>query len=134
MPWASRFTYNLFNSVYKRDRLAINRYQLQASNYELQQQETAISSSVRQADVSIKATEANLTQLPIQLESAQATYNQKVAQYKAGIISLIDITNASFVLYRSQTDLIETLTDWYLAQLDKAAYTGNLIQYLQTIK
>ena len=128
------FTYNLFNAIYKRDRLAINGYQLQASDYELRQQETAIKSSVRQADISLKATEANLAELPVQLESAQATYNQKVAQYKAGIISLIDITNASFVLYRSQTDLIETLTDWHLAQLDKAAYTGNLIQYLQTIK
>lgn len=128
------FTYNLFNTVYKKDKLAINRYQWQASDYELQQQEAAINSSVRQADISLKATAANLAELPIQLESAQATYNQKVAQYKAGIISLIDITNASFVLYRSQTDLIETLTDWYLAQLDKAAYTGNLVQYLQTIK
>ena len=127
-------TYNLFNPVYKKDKLSVNRFQAQASDFELQQQQAAINSSLHQADNALKTTEANLLELPVQLQSAQATYDQKVAQYKAGIISLIDITNASFVLYRSQTDMIEALTDWYLAQLQKAAYTGNLTQYIQTIK
>jgi len=38
------------------------------------------------------------------------------------------------VLYRSQTDYIETISDWYLSQLNKAALTGNLTQFIQTIK
>jgi len=128
------FTYNLFNGIYKKDKLAINRYQVQASDYELQQQKLALASSVRQADNALQTTRANLTELPVQLKSAGDTYNQKLAQYKAGIISLIDLTNASFVLYRSQADYIETLNDWYLAQLDKAAATGNLITFIQTLK
>jgi outer membrane protein TolC len=127
-------TYNLFNTIYKKDRLAVNNYQLEAGEYDLQQQQALITSSIRQAENNLATTEANLSELPVQLQAAQAAFNQKMAQYKAGIISLIDVTNASFVLYRSQTDLIETLTDWYLAQLDKAAYSGNLLQYIQTIK
>jgi len=128
------FTYNLFNGVYKKDKLAINNFQLMASDYDLQQQKLALASSAMQADNALQTTMANLTELPVQLQSATDTYQQKLAQYKAGLISLIDLTNASFVLYRSQTDYIETLNDWYLAQLDKAASTGNLIQFLQTIK
>lgn len=128
------FTYNLFNGIYKKDKLAINRYELQASDYELQQQKLALSSSVNQANNALQTTMANLTELPVQLQSAEDTYQQKLAQYKAGLISLIDLTNASFVLYRSQTDYIETLNDWYLAQLDKAASSGNLIPFIQTIK
>lgn len=127
------FTYNLFNGLFKKDRLAINRYQIQASNYELEQQKAALQSAVLQADNSLATTEANLREIPVQLHAAQDTYAQKLAQYKAGIISLIDLTNASFVLYRSQTDYIETLNDWYLAQLNKAASTGNLQQFIQTI-
>lgn len=127
-------TYNLFNSIYKKDKLAINRYQLEASDFELQQERLALNSSLTQADQSLKITEANLTELPIQLKSAEDTYHQKLAQYKAGIISLIDLTNASFVLYRSQTDYIETMTDWYVAQLQKYAASGNLNQFIQTIK
>jgi outer membrane protein TolC len=127
------FTYNLFNGLFKKDRLAVNRYQIQASDYELQQQKEALQSAVLQADNSLTTTESNLREIPVQLHAAQDTYGQKLAQYKAGIISLIDLTNASFVLYRSQTDYIETLNDWYLAQLNKAASTGNLQQFIQTI-
>ena len=128
------FTYNLFNGIYKKDKLAINRYQLQASDYDLQQQKLALTSSEKQADNALVTTMANLAELPVQLQAAQDTYQQKLAQYKAGIISLIDLTNASFVLYRSQTDYIETLNDWYLAQLDKAAATGKLTQFINTLK
>ena len=127
-------TYNLFNSIYKKDKLAINRFQLEASDFELQQEKLALNNSFAQADQSLKITEANLIELPIQLKSAEDTYQQKLAQYKAGIISLIDLTNASFVLYRSQTDYIETMTDWYVAQLQKYAAAGNLNQFIQTIK
>lgn len=128
------FTYNLFNSIYKKDKLTINGYLLQASEYELQQQKSALNSATLQADNTLRTTIANLTELPVQLHAAEDTYQQKLAQYKAGLISLIDLTNASFVLYRSQTDYIETLSDWYQAQLDKAASTGNLIQFIQTLK
>jgi outer membrane protein TolC len=127
-------TYNLFNGLYKKDKLNINNYELKASDYELQQQKLALTSASLQADDVLQSTQNNLSELPVQLESAQATYQQKMAQYKAGLISLIDLTNASFVLYRSQTDYIETMSDWYLAQLDKAAATGNLTQFIQTIK
>lgn len=128
------FTYNLFNGIYKKDKLAINRYQLQASDAELQLQKLALSSSERQADNALQTALNNLKELPVQLQAATATYQQKLAQYKAGIISLIDLTNASFVLYRSQTDYIETLNDWYQAQLNRAAASGNLTLFINTLK
>ncbi|MBS1513065.1 MAG: TolC family protein [Bacteroidetes bacterium] len=131
---AVAFTYNLFNGIYKKDKLAINRYLLQASDDDLQQQKLFITAADRQADAAMQTITNNLKELPVQLQSAQDTYNQKTAQYKAGIISLIDLTNAAFVLYRSQTDYIETVTDWYQAQLNKAAATNNLIPFIQTLK
>ncbi len=127
-------TYNLFNGLYKKDKLAINRFQSEAGNYDLEQQKLALALAAAQADRALQVNEASLTELPIQLQSAEATYRQKLAQYKAGIISLIDLTNASFVLYRSQTDYIQTISDWWLAQLDKAAANGYLNQFIQLIK
>lgn len=128
------FTYNLFNGLYKKDRLFTNRLGVEASEYELAQQRALLDLSAKQANNALLTTRNNLTELPVQLQSAQDTYLQKLAQYHAGIISVIDLTNASFVLYRSQTDYIETLSDWYLAQLDKAAATGNLYSFIQNIK
>ncbi len=128
------FTYNLFNGLYRKDRLAINRFDMEASDFELKQQVAAVNSASLQADNALLTTSTNLNELPVQLNSAKETYQQKLAQYRAGIISLIDLTNASFVLYRSQTDYIETMSDWYLAQLDKSVATGKLYQFIQTIK
>jgi outer membrane protein TolC len=127
-------TYDLFNGVHKRDKLAISRYQTQAINYALQQEELSLSNSSLQADNALQTAENNLKELPVQLKSASDVYDQKIAQYKAGLINLIDLTNASFVLYRSQTDYIETLSDWYLARLDKATATGTLDSFIQSIR
>jgi outer membrane protein TolC len=127
-------SYDLFNGVYKRDKLAVNSYQLKASDYALQQQKLALQSASLQADEAINTAEANLKELPNQTKSAMDVYLQKVAQYKAGLITLIDLTNASFVLYRSQTDFVQALNGWYKAKLFKAEATGNLDLFIQTIK
>jgi outer membrane protein TolC len=126
--------YDLFNGLHKKDRLEIIHFQQQAGIYQLQQQELALQSASNQADLAIQTAEANLRELPVQINAAKDTYNQKLSQYKAGIISLIDLTNAAFVLYRSQNDYTETLTDWYLAHLDKAYAVGGLDHFIQIIK
>ena len=82
----------------------------------------------------IHTAEKNLFEIPVQVKASQDGYNQKTAQYKAGIINLIDLTNASFVLYRAQSDYVQTLNDWLLANLDKAAATNNLDLFIQSIK
>ncbi len=127
-------TYDLFNGVHKKDKLAQSHFQTQASDYELQQQQLWLQNSVAQSDESIKVAEKNLAELPYQLQAASEAFEQKLAQYKAGIINLVDLTNASFVLYTSQTSYIETLNDWFVANLNRSAATGNLDSFIQTIK
>lgn len=127
-------SYDLFNGVHKRDELAVSKYNAQASDYALQQQRLALQNANAQANEAINTAYKNLQEIPIQIKSSGDTYNQKRAQYKAGIINLIDLTNASYVLYRSQTDYVRTLSDWLLANLDKAAATGNLDQFIQSVK
>lgn len=127
------FTYHLFNGMYRRSKLAINRFDTEASSYALEQERSSLQSANRQTETVLQTLQANLVEYPVQLKSALDTYHQKLAQYRAGLISLIDLTNASFVLYRSQTDYIEAISDWYLAQLNKAALSGTLNQFIQTL-
>jgi len=127
-------TYDLFNSLHKKDKLAVARYQTQASDEALQQEQLNLQNISNKADEGIKTAYSNLQEIPVQIKAAQDSYNQKTAQYKAGIINLIDLTNASYVLYRSQTDYVQTLSDWYLANIDKVAATGNLDTFIQSIK
>ena len=128
------FVYDLFNVVHQKDKLAISHYNTIASDYDLQQQRLSLINVGNQADEAIHTAVKNLLEIPVQISSSQDAYNQKTAQYKAGIITLIDLTNASFVLYRSQSDYVQTMSDWLLANLDKAAATGNLDLFIQSIK
>jgi len=127
-------SYDLFNGLHKKDKLAVVRYQTQASDKALQQQQLQLQNVASRADEALNTAFSNLKEIPIQVKAAQDSYNQKTAQYKAGIINLVDLTNASYVLYRSQTDYVQTLSDWFLANLDKTAATGNLYAFIQTIK
>ncbi len=128
------FSYDLFNGIFRKDQLRINGFQLQASEYDLQQQRLGVELASRKADYSLQTAFDNYHEIPVQLRSSEDTYRQKLAQYKAGLISLIDLTNASFVLYRAQVDYSETLTELLRAKLDKAAATGNLYSFIQSFK
>jgi len=126
--------YDLFNIVHRKDKERIARYNTLASDYGLQQQQLELQNVGNKADEGIRTATKNLVEVPIQIGSATDAFNQKTAQYKAGIINVVDLTNASFVLYRSQSDYVQTLSDWLLANLDRYSAAGNLDQFIQSIK
>jgi len=100
----------------------------------LQEQQQDLLNELQQENTNINTTDKNLKEMPIQLQAATDAYEQKLAQYNAGIINLLDLVNASYILYRAQTDYIVLLNGWYLSNLNKAAITGNLDQFIQAIK
>lgn len=127
-------SYDLFNNIRKKDKLTINNFQVQSIEKQLQQEQYYLKNNLMQANNAVATSENNLRELPNQVFAATSVLQQKLAQYKAGLINLIDLTNAAFVLYRSKTDYIETLSNWYTARLQKAAASGKLDEFIQTIK
>jgi outer membrane protein TolC len=127
-------TYNLFDLVHRRDKEAIARQETAASDYGLQQEQLELQNVGNKADQGILTAVKNLAELPIQIAAAQDAFNQKTAQYKAGIINLVDLTEASFVLYRAQSDYVSAISDWLSYNLDRAAAGGNLDLFIQTIQ
>jgi outer membrane protein TolC len=128
------FQYNLFNMVHRRDKAAIIHNELIASDYDLKQQQLSLQNVGNKAEEGIRTALQNLQEIPIQIRSAEDAYAQKTAQYRAGIINLVDLTNASFVLYRSQSAFVQTVSDWLLSNLDRSAADGNLDLFIQSIK
>jgi outer membrane protein TolC len=127
-------TYDLFNGVHRRDRMNVLSQQVNAAGYALRQQQLSLQNQETQAEESIRTARANLDELPAQLQAATDAYNQKLAQYKAGVINLVDLVTAAFELTQAQTGYIQTLNQWYTASLDKAAAAGNLDLFIQSIK
>jgi outer membrane protein TolC len=128
------FQYDLFNGLHRKDRLKSFGFERESSEQDLQQEVLNLSTANRQAENSLEIAEKNLVEMPVEYKAAFDTYNQKLAQYKAGLIALIDLTNAAFVLDRSQNDYVETKGNWYQARLAKAIATGNLAAYINSIR
>jgi outer membrane protein TolC len=126
--------YDLFNTVHRKDKELIAHNNALASEYGLQQQQLSLQNVGNKAEEGIRTASLNLIEIPIQVRSAQDAFNQKTAQYKAGIINLVDLTDATFVLYRAESDYVQTLSDWLLASLDKHSADGSLDQFIQSIK
>jgi outer membrane protein TolC len=127
-------TYNLFDLVHRRDKAAIARNETMASEYGLQQEQLDLLDVGNKAQQSILTAVKNLGEIPIQIHAAQDAFDQKSAQYKAGIINLVDLVTASYALYRAQSDYVQAVSDWLLANLDKAAANGNLDQFIQILQ
>jgi len=131
---AVSFVYDLFDPVHRRDKMSENKFRISASENEYNQEAEDLENNLQKANNVISTIDQNLKEMPLQMQAAEDAYNQRLAQYNAGIINLIDLTNASFVLYRAQSDYVQLLDDWYNANLNKAAITGNLDQFIQSIK
>lgn len=131
---AIAFNYNIFDALHRHDKLAINKFQLQQSDYELQEQKLELNTALNKAQTAVDVINKNMKELPVQVESAAALYQQKLAQYQAGVSNLVDLTNAVFLLHEAETDNIQIVTDWFMANLDKAAARGSLNQFIQSIK
>lgn len=127
-------SYDLFNGLRKKRKLAVAGYELQALKAEIDFQRLSLLNIARKAALAAENAKATLNELPLQASAAEQVYQQKLAQYKAGIADLVDLTNASFVVYRSQTDYIQALGDWYRSSLEKAAADGQLNSFIQSIK
>lgn len=127
-------SYNLWNMVHTRDKASIAHFDLVASEYQLQQEQLNVKNIQNLSEVGIATASKNLDEIPIQIQAAEDSYRQKTAQYKAGIINLVDLTTASYVLYRAQSDLVQAKSDWLLAHLEQSAAIGNLDQFIQFIQ
>jgi outer membrane protein len=127
------FIYDFMDGLHKRDKIAESDFELQAGQEAYNQEKLDLASATTQANLQLQVVVDNLKQLAVQKKSALAVFKDKQAQYKAGIVTLIDLTNAGFVLYRSQVDYLNAVDSWYSASLNKAIATGNLDNFIQSI-
>lgn len=118
---------------YRKDRLLSNQLQAEAAHQETAQQKLALDLAAQQAQVQENSLRKQLGEGLVQLSAAEDSYRQRLAQYKAGMISLIDLTNASFVLYRARAELIAVEGDLSQARLDRSLNEGQLFSFIQNI-
>lgn len=120
-------TWNVTDLKRTREKMAVQQYKATAAAQELETSRNVLHRLFDQAQADILTAKAKLRELPLQLKAAQAAANQKMALYKHGLTSIIEVTNALFVLNRAETDLVQAHDEAWKA-LFRAAYADNRME------
>lgn len=124
------FTYNIMDIVHQHDRTAMQYYQSQAVKQELQEQRALLSEQQRTSDIAIRAALAKINEIPAQLKASREAYSQKLAQYNAGLINVVELTNVAYLLYRAETDQLDAQSELLNTLLQKAATNNTLNAFI----
>ncbi len=123
-------TYNIADLVHRKDKVATQDFHAEAVHEEMNQQKLVLENQLQQADISIQSVLDREKEIPIQLQAAQNAFSQKSAQYNAGIANIAELTDASYLLYRAETDAVEIQSDLLNTLLQKAAANNTLNTFL----
>ncbi|MGP8214938.1 MAG: TolC family protein [Bacteroidia bacterium] len=123
-------TYNIFDMVHRKDKVATQYFHTEAVYEEVNQQKLLLENQLQQADIAIQAVLGREREIPIQLQAAQNAFSQKLAQYNTGIANIAELTDASYLLYTAETDAVEIQSDLLNTLLQKAVANNTLNTFL----
>jgi len=127
-------TYNITDLRHRHDQLTEGRYQAQARQDNLQTQQTDLNKVLQQVNTQYNTTYEKLKELPVQVHSANEAYGQQLALYKAGLNTLIDVTNAQYVLRQAQTNYVIAQADLLQLLYIRAGLNGQADVFLEHYK
>jgi adhesin transport system outer membrane protein len=127
-------TYNLFDLKHRHDQQIEGSYMAQAKLGALETQELTLNRMVQQANAAYANTLEKLKQLPVQLYSASQAYGQQLALYRAGLNTLIEVTNAQYALLQAEANNVIARDELMQLLYMRAALAGQSTIFLQNFK
>ena len=127
-------TYNLFDLKKRHDQLTEGNFRAKASEDAIQDQQLRLDKVMQQADASYTTVLQQLKELQVQRLSAEQAYGQQIALYKGGMNTLIDVTNALYVLRSSETNYVVRQDELLQILYTKAGLSNQLDVFLQNFK
>lgn len=127
-------TYNIFDLKHRHDQLVEGKYLADSRQNALQTQQLTLNQMMQQANATYATTLEKLKEIPVQLNSAQQAYAQQMALYRSGLNTLIDVTNAQYVLLQAETNYVLTQDELLQLLYIRAGLGGQLDTFIQNFK
>ena len=127
-------TYNIFDLKHRHDALAEGKYRADATQSAMQMQQLNLNTMLQQANSTYASTVEKLKEIPVQLYSAQQASGQQLALYRSGLNTLIDVTNAQYVLLQAETSYVNMQDELLQLLYIRAGLGGQLDNFLQKFK
>ncbi|HUN66378.1 MAG TPA: TolC family protein [Bacteroidota bacterium] len=123
-------TYNVIDLIHRRDKTDVQHFESEALREEIGQQKTILENQYQQAEVAVQAAVRRGQEVPLLLAAARSVFAQKSAQYDAGLANITDLTDASYLLYKAETEEVELMPDLLNALLNMAVTNNTLNAFL----
>ena len=123
-------TYNIVDIVHRKDKTNEQFFQTEVVREELSEQKSLLSTQLDQSDIAIQASLDKLREIPVQLKASRDAYAQKLAQYDSGLVTIVELTNVSYLLFSAETDEIEARSELLNTLLQKAVTNNTLNSFI----
>jgi len=123
-------TYNIVDIVHRKDKTNEQYFQTEAVREELSEQKSLLTTQLDQSDIAIQASLDKLREIPVQLKASRDAYAQKLAQYDSGLVTIVELTNVSYLLFSAETDEIEARSELLNTLLQKAVTNNTLNSFI----
>ena len=100
----------------------------------MQNEALILNRMMQQANATYATTLEKLKELPVQLYSARQAYGQQMALYRSGLNTLIEVTNAQYVLLQAETNDVITRDELLQILYIRAGLSGQSDIFLQNFK
>jgi adhesin transport system outer membrane protein len=127
-------SYDLFDLKHRNDEMVEGHYRVKAQAAAMQNEQLDLNRMLQQTNSAYSSTIQKLNELPFELRSSQEAYGQQMALYRSGLNTLIDVTNALYVLNQTETDYILAQGDLMQLLYMKAGLSNQLDTFLQNFK
>ncbi len=101
----------IFNATRTRNNLHLTRSQIQSADYELEVAKRNITNEVVQAKANVAASEEKIKQFELQLSQAKKALSLAETSYKSGVITNLDLMDATTAVSESQLSLLKAQID-----------------------
>ncbi len=127
-------TYDLMSKRKRDYKLDVQKYRTEVARASLVEQKTILNNYMDQANINLEAANNSLKEIPIQYKSANDAYQQKLALYNSGLATIVDLTNALFLLNRAETDAVIIQSEVWKATVQKVYAENRVNQFLDFLK
>lgn len=127
-------TYDLMSAKKMNYKLDVQKFRTEVARDNIAEQKTLLDNYLNQADINLEAANNSLKEIPIQYASANAAYQQKTALYNAGLATIVDLTNALYVLNRAETDNVVVQSEVWKAVIQKVYAENRINEFLEFVK
>lgn len=127
-------SYNITDLKHQHDIRKEGEYYAKAKEDALHTQEYNLNRVLKQTDIAYSTAQEKLNELPLALQSARDAFAQQSALYRAGLNTLVDVTNAQYVLEQTETEYVIAQDDLIQLLYLKAGLSNQADKFLQTFK